>query len=559
MQTPAGPRPGRGSRAWGEQLPLALGAVLVVAGVVIVAAVLLRPAAPRQTGPTAFASPSSTATEPEASGTPLVTPGASPSATVTATAQPTPRVVAESAMDLTWQSVALLQGTDTGAAQSLVVSGVAHGPDGYVAVGQVIDGFLTETGATGPIQPGVWTSTDGTAWQRTRVRALGAAIPTAVAATSSASLILASTPDAVILLRSSGDGEWAPATPPDARVLRVAAAGPGFVAIGERLSSHRQAIWSSSDGSAWRRTWESDVELGEFLNTVSGRADGSVVVGGTQLRVESGIQATALVSTDGLSWQRVDPDTLPQTMGFDTIGVGADGAWYGAGFDDALGGIGIWRSPDGTAWSPTTFGSGQGTELPGDTGSATAIFGFDGRTIVLAYTSCCGDPPQRELVSLDGAQWARVDRSSAVRSARLTALLVEDDRVLAVGAINRAAGVWVATAAPRSGVEFATELAPPDRSQVCGSGDALTVGVEVDRSGTVSRIRLVRPDEEGGELTGVVWPYGWRVVAGPPLRIRDAQGHVVITEGDELTLDGGVAIGGSYHLCRLNGDQVWGG
>ncbi len=555
-----GPQIRQRSSFWSDQLPLALSALLVVAGIVVVMAVLLRPAA-SGTPPTALASRS--AAPSTGTGTPL--PSATetrPALTPTESPSPaaTPRVVATTAVDLTWRSVDFLAGTSSdSASQTVAVSGLAHGPGGYIAVGQIVDGFLTETGATGPIHPAIWTSADGASWALADAGALGDAVPVGVAATDTSILILANSPEATLILRSPGDGTWVPVTPADARIQRIAAAGPGFVAIGMRVSTNRQAIWTSVDGSAWDRTWDSDVEIGESLNTIAGRPDGSVVVGGTQFGLSGGVQAAAVVSPDGRSWTRVNAAGLPGSMGFDAIGIGADGAWYGAGFDGARGGIGVWRSEDGTTWRQTSFGSAQETERPGDTGSATAVFGFNGRTFVLAYTSCCGDPPQRALVSADGRTWARADRSSAVRAAELTALLVEPSRVLAVGGLNRAAGVWLATPASDNGVEFLTELARPVQADVCGSGGELRLQVTVVRDGVVTRIRLVRLDESSAELSGVIWPYGWQVADGPPLTISDAAGTVVLREGDELTLAGGRTTGASYHVCDLNGQSAWNG
>jgi len=549
---------GRRARVWSEQVPLALGALLVVAGAVIVVAVLLRPAAgPPGPSGAAAVSPGSTAV---ASG-PTATaeqPTSTPAPTESPSSAPTPRVVAATALDLTWRSLDFLPGTNPDpATQTVVVAGLARGPEGYVAVGQIVDGFVTETGATGPVHPAIWTSPDATSWTLADAQALGDAIPSGLAATDTSLLVLADAPDGTILLRSSPGGGWAATTPADARIARIAAAGPGFVAIGVRISTNRPAIWSSTDGESWDRTWESDVAIGEFLTSVGARSDGSVVVGGTQLTPAGGVRAAAVVSPDGLTWTRVDPSGLPGGMGFDAIGIGADGAWYGAGFDGSRGGIGIWRSADGVTWRQTSFGTAQETELPGDTGSATAVFGFDGRTFVLAYTSCCGDPPQRALVSTDGRSWARADRSWAIRSAQLTALLVEPDRVLAVGGLNRAAGVWLASAAPRNGVAFPTELGQPAQADVCGGGTELRVKVTVDRNGVVARIRLVRLDETSAELSGVIWSYGWRASSGEPLAVSDATGATVFREGDEITLSNGRITGGSYHVCQLNGEPAW--
>ncbi len=550
----------RRTRVWSEQLPLALGALLVVAGAVIVVAVLLQPASGRPgASGIAVASPGSSA---EVPASPLMTglPTPTPIPTPSPSAAATPRVVATTALDLTWRSLDFLPGTNADpASQTVVAAGLAHGPGGYIAVGQIVDGFLTETGATGPVHPAIWTSVDGTSWALTDARSLGDAVPSGVAATDKVVLILATSPEGTIVFRSSGDGAWTDATPSDARIGRIAAAGPGFVAIGARTSTNREAIWTSADGTTWDRTWESDVAVGELLTSIGSRPDGSVVVGGSQLSLQGGVQAAALVSPDGLSWTRVDPSGLPSGMGFDAIGIGADSAWYGAGFDGSRGGIGIWRSPDGVTWNQTSFGTAQETEQPGDTGSATAVFAFDGRTFVLAYTSCCGDPPQRALVSTDGRSWARADRSWAIRATQLSAVLVEPDRVLAVGGLNRAAGVWLATAAPRNGVAFPTELAAPAQADACGDAPQLQVEVTVDRSGVVARIRLVRLDEAGVEVSGVIWPYGWKAAAGPPLTVSDAQGTVVFREGDEITLSGGRITGSSYHICEINGQPAWHG
>jgi hypothetical protein len=547
---------------WSDVGPLVLAAALVVGGVALIVATQLG-------GGTAVEVPSSPATPsppmtsaPTPSSPPTSTPGVSPTPlpTPTMTALPTSRAVAETAIDLTWRSVAPLPGTAPDpATQWVVVSGLAHGPSGYLAVGEIVDGVPSETGATGAVHPAVWSSPDGTAWQLDDARGLGSGVPAGIAATPRAVVILSLTNQGAIILREGQDGSWAPATPPDSRIGRIGASGTLLIAVGERVSTGRQAIWTSVDGTAWQRAWESGLAAGEQLAAIAGRSDGSIVIGGSLIEPDGSVRASVVVSPDGAAWTRVPDADLPAGMALDAIGVGADGSWYGAGFDDTHGGIGVWRSADGTAWSSTTFGRAQVTEIPGDTGSATAVFAFDGRTVVLAYTSCCGDPPQRALISTNGRDWARADRSTAVRSVRLSALLVEPDRVLAVGGVNQGAGVWVATAAPRAGVEFATELAPPAEADVCGGGTVLHVQVQVDRTGTVARVRLLRLDEAGVELSGVIWPYGWQATAGPPLTIRDAAGHVVIREGDDLTLSNGTVVGASYHVCELNGTAVWGG
>ena len=546
-------------RSLRERGPVALAAVLVIAGALVIAAGLL--VLPR--GP----APGVGGTSPSGVATPSGVPSGSPSAsealpstepTPTATPAPTPRVVAETGIDLTWRAVATLPGTASDpSAQTVRALGLAAAPGGgYVAVGEVVDGSLTETGATGPIHPAIWTSPDGLAWQPGDARGLGQSVPREIASNGHLLLVLASATGGSVVLSSADGRAWANASPTGATILGLVAGGPGFVAIGERQATQRFAIWTTVDGSRWRLAWESDVASGEELDKLAVRADGRLLAGGVQLRPGSGVRAAAVVSADGITWRRVPAANLPPTMGFDAIGVGAGGAWFAAGFDDAAGGIGVWRSTDGTSWQPTSFGPGQLTELPGDTGSAAAVFAFDHATFALAFTSCCGDPPQRTLVSRDdGSHWQRADRAPAMAGVRLTAQLVESGRVLAVGSTGRGAGVWAASAAPSNGIELPTELQSMAASQVCSGTADVRVRLDADRSGAVVRLRLVRLDN-GEEFGPIVWPYGWSAAPGTTLSLRDAGGATVAREGDDLTLSGGTVIAGSYHLCRLNGQPA---
>lgn len=551
------PRTTERSTGPAELVPAAVAVALVIAGAALLVAALLsggggvaQPSLPGSGTPAPPSAP--------ASGSPPESTGPTASPLPTPTPQPTPRSVAETAVDLTWRSVALLPGSGDPANETVVVAGLAHGPNGYLAVGTIVEGFLTETGATGPMSPAAWRSDDALHWVPTSVAGFGDAIPSGVASSGSTILVVATTATGSSVFRAN-EGAWVEAGPDDARIVRLAGLpgeAPRFVAVGERLSTHRQAIWTGDGAGAWTLAWESAVAFGEQLTAIATAPGGAVLVGGTRIRSDGQVEGIALASADGVAWRRAAEAAVPAGQGLDAIGAGADGAWYGAGYLNARGGIGVWRSSDGLAWSPTGFGAAQLTEQPGDTGSATAVLAFDGRTIVLGYTSCCGDPPQRALVSIDGRTWARADRSTAIRPARLSVLLVEADRVVAVGALNRRAGVWIATAAPRNGVEFASELARPAESDVCGASTELHARLEVDRSGVVARIGLV-PIAGGGEVGQVIWPFGWSAVPGPPLEVRSADGTVVAREGDEITLSGGRVTGTSYHVCELNGQAAW--
>ena len=495
----------------------------------------------------------SIAVTPSHSPTPA-TPSPQPSGTPTETPAPTPRVVAEPGIDLTWRAVATLPGTATvSSSQTVVASALAAAPGGgYLAVGEIVDGFQGETGPTGPVHPAIWLSGDGIAWRLGDASGLKSAVPSGVASDGRRVVVVARSSDSVVVLASTDLRGWTPITPLGSRVVSVVAGGPGFVALGERLATNRFAIWTTTDGTAWKLAWESTVASGEELGALAVRPDGRMLAGGLVLRPGGGVRASAVASADGLTWRRVPAANLPATMGFDAIGSGADGAWYASGFDDAADGIGAWRSTDGISWHPTSFGPGQLTELPGDTGSASVVFGYDRATFVFAFTSCCGDPPQRTLVSRDGSSWRRADRAPSMASVHLRAVRVEPGRVLAVGDMGRGSGVWAATPAPTNGVELPTELRAMTESDVCTGSAEVPVGLAADRSGSVVRLHLFRTDG-GGEFGPIVWPYGWSAVPGSRVEVRDRSGATVAREGDQLALSGGTVIAGSYHLCRVNG------
>jgi hypothetical protein len=560
LTTNAPSDPHRPSRSWRERGPLALAALLIIGGVLVISASLLL--SPRRSGLApggVMASGSSTATAIATSSPPASSGSSVPHPTATATAVPTPRVIAEAGIDLTWRAVATLPGTPgaQAGAQTVVATGLVASPSGgYVALGEIVDGFLTETGATGPIHPAIWVSPDGVAWRLGDASGLGQAVAFDVASDGHQLLVVASTAQSTVVLRSPDARAWTAVSPSGARIARVVAGGPGFVALGERLATHRSAIWTTANGTSWRLAWESTIATGEELSGLAVRPSGQILAAGLELQPGGGVGASAVVSDDAVSWRRIPASNLPQTMGFDAIGAGADGAWYAAGFDDAAGGIGIWRSGDGSTWRSTLFGPGQLTELPGDTGSSRAVFGFDHATFVLAFTSCCGDPPQRTLVSRDGGSWMRANRSTLMRGVRLTATLPQGGRLLAVGTLARGAGVWAATAAPSGGVELPTELNLAAEAGACVDvvGE-VRVRLEVDRNGPVARVRLVRADG-GDEFGPIVWPYGWSAAAGTPLEVRDRSRAVVAREGDELVLANGAVIAGSYHLCRIDGQPA---
>ena len=127
----------------------------------------------------------------------------------------------------------------------------------------------------------------------------------------------------------------------------VAAAGPGFVAVGEENWGGVPAIWTSVDGVSWTRA---ALDARTFHNgtmlSVTDVGSGAVAVG-ANAHASGGTGAAVWVSADGISWSPIaDPTTLggPATIG----GVAAGPAGLVAvGTGEAEGGANAaaWLSP----------------------------------------------------------------------------------------------------------------------------------------------------------------------------------------------------------------------
>lgn len=126
-------------------------------------------------------------------------------------------------------------------------------------------------------------------------------------------------------------------------IRRVAAGGPGLVAVGATAFDHGDpAIWTSVDGATWTRVTVDDEGGSEFAAIV--KASGSGLIG-----VGEGVWTSA----DGLAWSPVpDPDGTfgnaePTSVTVGGPGLVAVGVEGGGTFDIGA----VWTSVDGTIWS----------------------------------------------------------------------------------------------------------------------------------------------------------------------------------------------------------------
>lgn len=170
----------------------------------------------------------------------------------------------DAALWLSTDGLAWRQANDSKSFHDARVWGVAAGPNGLVAVGQ--------TGSTDAPGPAViWTSSDGLTWSRVA--------------------------DGPVFAGGR---------------LRAVASIPslGFVAVGEDIAGDTGIVWVSKDGRAWSRV-PTDPIFGRVgiqvrMYAVTAGPSGVVVAGTLNAGVQYG-EAAIWTSSDGLAWKRV-PD-----------------------------------------------------------------------------------------------------------------------------------------------------------------------------------------------------------------------------------------------------------
>jgi hypothetical protein len=121
---------------------------------------------------------------------------------------------------------------------------------------------------------------------------------------------------------TDGGGTWSSiSSPPLAlgRMLAVAPAGPGLVAVGELAGQTGAAAWFSADGSTWGTAGGSGLDNGdlEMVMTAVGRSGSGVVAAGWRTDAANG-SAVVWRSADGLTWSKV-----PQEPTFFGAGLSA--------------------------------------------------------------------------------------------------------------------------------------------------------------------------------------------------------------------------------------------
>lgn len=242
-------------------------------------------------------------TVPPSSAVPSVDHSTAPSAappSATAETSPTPEAVAP-------EPISVAAGDDALVGDALLV------PDGVVVVGSLGG------------EPAVWTSTDGDVWQMQAEGSLGSA------------------------------GHLAEASAVDGLVLAV---GWRSVPVGGAMADEPLVV-AGGQGGPWRAV--SGLPLPPSVRAqLSGIAAdrGRVVVGGI---LSDGSLAAWVTTDNGVSW--AGPNVLPSEPGSSIAALRfGDGEFIAVGESIGLpSGPGVWRSPDGVAWTADHPPAGGGS------------------------------------------------------------------------------------------------------------------------------------------------------------------------------------------------------
>ena len=281
---------------------------------------------------------------------------------------------------------------------------------------------VVAVGSTGT-EPLVETSTDGIVWQPSTnpIESVGGAGMSGLVP-ASPGLLAVGGGDAGSVVWTTADGStWqkvyaaAAGATPYAVMDSVAAGGPGFVAVGlgvpGLVDDFGGAAWTSPNGRDWVMAPSTSQLLRAPLKDVVSTPKGLVAVGGIG-------GAVSLTSTDGSAWILHEQKDVLKGGQFWSVAIRPDGGFVGVGGgNDAFSAL----SDDGAGW------------LPGPcTGSLTDASLRDVVAVPTGFVAS-GEVAGRAAVwySLDGDVWSRVNAD--LGEGLITAIAVTPHGLVAVG------------------------------------------------------------------------------------------------------------------------------
>ena len=321
---------------------------------------------------------------------------------------------------------------------TVLMYSVTEGGPGLVAAGIGCENETEEC----PPHATVWTSVDGTSWTRTpedpAIFGNGA--------TQTSGMMDVTTTTTGSLVAVGWIDDW---TLDDSGVAASVVTRP--------------ATWTSQDGVAWEQTWLGEgyeltadvwnnVLTQPMLATVQG-PDGDLVSVGAMLDQDGESTAAVWTSTDGSTWDRIDPTSpvFGQKTTMTDITWGPDG--YVAVGTDSGTDAAIWQSPDGVTWTRVDTAA-QSFDGIGSLGSVASL---DSGYVTVGGHAFVGRGGRVTLwTSPDGVTW---DRVHSISSGYASSVVVVDEGIAVSGGMpyddDYHAAVWV-------GPRFDPEAPPPE-------------------------------------------------------------------------------------------------
>ena len=194
----------------------------------------------------------------------------------------------------------------------------------------------SDTSPGGDLDAAVWTSHDGTSWNRLTLASLSGSGDQQIlgAATVGDRLVAVGSStsgdgdlDAAVWVRAAGSwtqvADGSLGGPGDQQIDAIGAGGAGLVAVGWIASGGDvdAAVWTSTDGSAWDRVPASDAFGGagdQRMSSVTS-VDGAVFAGGSSTQEGGDPDGAVWSSADGLEWRR-EPVGVIEGEGLQRIG-----------------------------------------------------------------------------------------------------------------------------------------------------------------------------------------------------------------------------------------------
>ena len=219
----------------------------------------------------------------------------------------------------------------------------------------------------------------------------------------------------------------------------VSAGGPGIVAVGRPNKA-----WYSADGLTWEAAEvppvPADVYPGDdgkspqvYMTDVAAGADRLVATGWMMFN-DNGEGPAMWVSSDGTSWRDVpiDGDVFPRGCDISDVDGDADGfvAVGGCRTGEAL----VWRSPDGERWERV-----GGDAFDGDTPRMVTAS-------PMGWVAVGGDAV---WTSVDGGSWIRVPTGSTFEGNDASDVTTWGSRFVVVGSTDDGDHEWVWISGPQ--------------------------------------------------------------------------------------------------------------